>query len=250
MPKRKRENDEHEVDKFQGANDESLPRRGILADDPIDNEYENLDDSDEEDCLEGGEKKDERLDFRQKTQKHQEPATITKDGDIKITPFNLNEELEEGQFDRDGNFIFKKKDDDQDEEADDTWAETVDWAEVERKEKERHEEMIVDEAKTQPDEETLLRDEQTCYREMLRIMQPDESVQKTIRRLGNSIPRRRPFNKNARKQPDTSGPSDSSAINEAKRKLDLMIELADLRLRDGDMDIYQKTYDDLEDKIN
>lgn len=39
----------------------------------------------------------------------QEKATVEYDEDIKITPFNMKEELEEdGYFDGAGNFIFKK----------------------------------------------------------------------------------------------------------------------------------------------
>ena len=39
----------------------------------------------------------------------QEDATIKSYGDIKITPFNLKEEMEEGHFDSEGNLhCFKK----------------------------------------------------------------------------------------------------------------------------------------------
>ena len=39
----------------------------------------------------------------------QEDFTIEKDGEIKITPFNLQEEQEEGHFAKDGNFVWKKE---------------------------------------------------------------------------------------------------------------------------------------------
>ena len=38
----------------------------------------------------------------------QEDVTIEKEGEVKITPFNLKEEQEEGHFAKDGNFVWKK----------------------------------------------------------------------------------------------------------------------------------------------
>lgn len=235
-----------------------LPRLNPLIQDHIENEYEHLDDDD--DLEDDGEpratilKKDEY----EQIINAQQPMTVTREDDIEFTPFNLVDELEEGSFDKAGNFVFKKKDgEEQDEGGNDTWAESIDWAEVERMEKEkteqqrgRSESSRAQESKSQ----VTMRDEQTCHKEMLRIMRPGETVQKTIRRLGNSIPRRRPFKRNARKteQPGSSSEisNDQQAIEDAKRRLDLIIELADQRLRDGDMDIYQRSYDDLEDAIN
>jgi hypothetical protein len=40
----------------------------------------------------------------------QEHATIGFDDDVKITPFNIDEELEEGHYDETGCFHWKKKD--------------------------------------------------------------------------------------------------------------------------------------------
>jgi len=40
----------------------------------------------------------------------QERATIGFDDDVKITPFNVEEELDEGHYDEEGCFHWKKKD--------------------------------------------------------------------------------------------------------------------------------------------
>ncbi len=40
----------------------------------------------------------------------QERATIGFDDDVKITPFNIDEELDEGHYDETGCFQWKKKD--------------------------------------------------------------------------------------------------------------------------------------------
>lgn len=39
----------------------------------------------------------------------EEDNTITKDGDIQITPFNMKEEMTEGHFDTEGNYFWKKE---------------------------------------------------------------------------------------------------------------------------------------------
>lgn len=56
----------------------------------------------------------------------QEEATIEFDDETKITPFNMREELEEGYYDAEENFVFKKKK----EEIKDAWLDNIDWASV------------------------------------------------------------------------------------------------------------------------
>lgn len=165
----------------------------------------------------------------------QEPATHPSYGDIQLTPFNMDDELEEGEFDRAGNFVYKKKEK-LDETNNDSWAESIDWSRVKdptEKEKEKPEE---------PEPEAAV-DPIKFYKQMLRIMKYDETVQKTIRRLGNDVPKRRP-NKNKFKEPETP------ETIEARAKLNAMIEFAHRLLENGDVDIYQKSYEDLEEAIN
>jgi hypothetical protein len=52
----------------------------------------------------------------------QEGATIDCDEGIPITPFNLDEEMQEGHFDAEGNYYVKK-----DEEIRDNWLDNIDW---------------------------------------------------------------------------------------------------------------------------
>ena len=53
----------------------------------------------------------------------QENATVEFDGDIKITAFNMEEEMQDGHFDKEGTFIFKK------DKAlvKDSWLDNIDW---------------------------------------------------------------------------------------------------------------------------
>lgn len=52
----------------------------------------------------------------------QEVATIDCDEGVPITPFNLDEEMEEGHFDSEGNYFIKK-----DQEIRDNWLDNIDW---------------------------------------------------------------------------------------------------------------------------
>lgn len=52
----------------------------------------------------------------------QEVATIDFDEGVRITPFNLDEEMEEGYFDSEGNYFINK-----DKEIKDNWLDNIDW---------------------------------------------------------------------------------------------------------------------------
>lgn len=52
----------------------------------------------------------------------QEGATIDCDEGVPITPFNLDEEMQEGHFDSEGNYFIKK-----DQEIRDNWLDNIDW---------------------------------------------------------------------------------------------------------------------------
>lgn len=227
----------------QHGKDKLANKAGRLEETYIENEYEHVDDEDdlEEEKIVGARKKE-----FSSILKAQEPDTLHKYGDIHITPFNLKEEINDGELDVKGDFIIKKNsrkkanlDDD-----DDDWAETIDWLAVERLEKEQATKDVHMSEEQEPEE---VLDKITCYKRMLRIMRPDETVQKSIRRLGNSIPKR-----NFKKPKSTIEATTSSQddIADAKLKFDSLVELAHLRLEDGDINIYQKTYEDLEEAIN
>lgn len=57
--------------------------------------------------------------------KGQEDGVVGQDGEIRITPFNMQEELEEGHFDTQGMYHWKKEKDVQD-----NWLENIDWCKV------------------------------------------------------------------------------------------------------------------------
>lgn len=52
----------------------------------------------------------------------QEDATIDCDEGVPITPFNLEEEMQEGHFDSEGNYFIKKE-----QQIRDNWLDNIDW---------------------------------------------------------------------------------------------------------------------------
>lgn len=167
-----------------------------------------LDDEYEDDEIEGEESLVKQEQMFKIALKSQEPTTSH---NLKITPFNMTEELEEGHFDAHGNYIFSKP------QKPDNWVDSIDWDAVETK----------DVKNTPTEDKEAPPTEFECYRNMLRIMIYNETVEKCIKRLGK-----------VRDKQDI------------KHKLNVMIELAHQRVEAGDLDIYQKSYENLEEAIN
>jgi len=55
----------------------------------------------------------------------QEEGAVCQEGGVKITPFNMREEMEEGHFDTEGNYHWKNE-----KEIRDNWLENIDWVKV------------------------------------------------------------------------------------------------------------------------
>lgn len=163
----------------------------------------------------------------------QEEITIEKEGEIKITPFNLKEEQEEGHFAKDGNFVWKKE-----KEIADTWLDNVDWVKVKELSKE---ETAREEAKDEEEDEAEeAYSEIASYKECLKLLRPGESVAKAIRRLagGKKPTTQRKWQQKNKKNTETE---------EEKKNRELMTKLsgyADTILsRSGNMEIYEETYE-------
>ncbi len=52
----------------------------------------------------------------------QEAGNVTREGGVQITPFNMKEEMEEGHFDSEGMYHWKKE-----EQIKDHWLDNIDW---------------------------------------------------------------------------------------------------------------------------
>lgn len=176
----------------------------------------------------------------------EEEEHFNRPDEIEITPFNLDEELRDGNFDASGTYILNKNPD----EIKDVWADSIDWAAIKKNEQTNptiaSTSQEVD--KTSDDESNESKDKILYFKQMLRVMKPNETVKKTIRRLGDQIPKKS-FKSKPTVKPEQPKLS-AEEIDECKRKLDIMIESAHICLKLGDVDIYSKTFDDLEEAID
>lgn len=171
----------------------------------------------------------------------QEDPTIDFDDDIQITPFNMKDEMEEGHFDSDGTFIFDKT-----KNIRDNWIDNIDWVRIKESERKKAQEAINAREEAQ-DEELPPVDKVALYKEMLDIMQPQETVAKALRRLGKS--KGKPMTtaqrwKAKRQKSELQGGEGSEEREKAEQDKRIMLrltEVADLLVQDGMMEIYEAT---------
>lgn len=105
------------------------------------------------------------------------------EGNVPLTAFNMREELEEGHFDRQGNFIWTEE-----KEIRDEWLDNINWSHVKKATKAAGSmttKGLGEESDSGGEEEHF--DEFKVYKELLVYMQPNETVNKTIRRLGGKF---------------------------------------------------------------
>ncbi|GIY40088.1 CD2 antigen cytoplasmic tail-binding protein 2 homolog [Caerostris extrusa] len=170
----------------------------------------------------------------------QEDRTIDFDGEIKITPFNMKEELEEGYFDKEGTYIFKKED-----EIKDQWLDDIDWVKI----------KAVEASKRKQDEDSNSEDERppidlvAKYTQMLELMKPGESVQRAICRLGGNKSSRSASSR-WKKKKESNNMNTNEENEKDVEKLQLLTSLADDIVHSGDMDIYQQTYEKMTFYVN
>lgn len=195
-------------------------------------------DSDEEDEPKGDVLDEEEIEG-------QEEATIDYDEGIKITPFNMKEELQTGHFDKQGTFIFDKE-----EDIRDNWIDNIDWQQIKQFNKKNKSTGSFE------DEESF--DTRQIYQQMFELMQPGETVLKALRRLGgskgkpaSSIDRWK--NKKQTNKTDNSGAKSATSTNtfddvkkrEDKENMLRLTGFADKLLNAGQMEVYEMTYEKL-----
>uniref|UniRef100_A0A4W6CIG9 CD2 antigen cytoplasmic tail-binding protein 2 n=1 Tax=Lates calcarifer TaxID=8187 RepID=A0A4W6CIG9_LATCA len=180
----------------------------------------------------------------------QEGATIDFDEGVSITPFNLEEEMQEGHFDSEGNYFIKKE-----QQIRDNWLDNIDWVRIkeqpfkqkkkglgakrtrragdedEAEEEKKREEQQADreneeeEEETEPAEDPLASYTQHQLTEaVVELLLPGETVAAALRRLGGLRGRK--------KGKDTE-------------KLEKLTALADRLVGSGMYEIYQQTYEKL-----
>lgn len=171
----------------------------------------------------------------------QEDDTMNMDGDIKITPFNLKEEQEEGAFSADGNFVWNDKKD----ELKDAWLDDIDWVKV--KEKSAAEIKKAEEEDEKEEENQEKYNEIQTYREILKALKPKESVAKALRRLGGN---KKPLSSTERWKRKKAGYVEDPAEKAAKESMLALTGLADTIItRSGNMEVYDETFESITYRI-
>ncbi|KAL1117643.1 hypothetical protein AAG570_003958 [Ranatra chinensis] len=166
----------------------------------------------------------------------QEEGGVMLEEGMHFTPFNMKEEMEEGHFDTDGMYHWKK-----DKEVKDSWLENIDWVKVKEKTKGTGENSV-----SSDDDLPEAFDTDQLYKKILSYLKPKESIAKALQRLGG----KKSLSASERLKLKKAGllpPKDSS--NDSQSVIDLT-ELANKILTHlGNMDIYQETYEQIQDRL-
>ncbi|KAI9578828.1 CD2 antigen cytoplasmic tail-binding protein 2 homolog [Glossina fuscipes] len=151
--------------------------------------------------------------------------------EVKITPFNMREELQEGHFDKEGHFHWNKE-----TEIKDSWLDNIDWVKV-KTEKTYLNSEDSNESGTLPP----AFNEMKVYQQLMSYMCDNEKVNETLRRLGRGRKKLSSVERIKQRK---------SCTDEAAEKITQFTELAnEILTRTGNMDIYQMSYRQIQAKI-
>ncbi|KAL7078073.1 hypothetical protein ACQ4LE_002118 [Meloidogyne hapla] len=184
-------------------------------------------DSDEEDNVNDYEK----LDMRKV--EGQEDATQEYEGEIKIMPFNMNDDLEEGHFDAFGTFIYNKKE----AAIRDAWLDNIEWDKAKDAAGDKWGKLN-DDVKTNEKEEDL--ELKTIYSKLLDLLEVGETIDGALKKLnsqkGLSASEERKRRWAAKKSGNNTLPIQNDSI---QNKIAELTTLADSLVSLGQMEAYQ-----------
>lgn len=169
----------------------------------------------------------------------EEDGVDRQEGEQKMTAFNMKEEMEEGHFDKDGHFIWNNE-----KEIQDNWLDNIDWHKIKHSQESANKYMISEDglgADSDSGEENEQFNEISLYKSMLQYMKPKETVNKALKRLGGEYMKLSSVERLRRKKAGTL--HDNKEVTQ-------LTELANQILtKQGNMDIYQETYEEITIKI-
>ncbi|XP_018317886.1 CD2 antigen cytoplasmic tail-binding protein 2 homolog isoform X2 [Mycetomoellerius zeteki] len=166
---------------------------------------------------------------------------------VGFTAFNMKEELEEGHFDKDGHYLWKKE-----KQITDNWLDNIDWVQVKpgstniQKSTKSSKSYGLGDSDSD-DEGDIMFDPIPLYKQILEYLKPGETVSKTLCRLGKGKKKLTTAERwKKKKESKTSKEEeDPNSVNITK-----LTELAnELLTRSGNMDIYQESYEQIKKKI-
>lgn len=179
---------------------------------------------------------------------------------IQITPFNMKEELEEGHFDGDGHFQWKKQ-----SEIKDHWLDNLDWVKIQKLDNDRKQKAaesgdqeqstsaggggLGDSSSESEDEEEAEKQKSlknfdviAAYRRILELMKPRESIKRTLQRLGQSSAKISSIERFRRKK--------AGIVDENAKLVTELTELTNnILTKMGNMNVYEETYEEISAKF-
>ncbi|XP_058464225.1 CD2 antigen cytoplasmic tail-binding protein 2 homolog [Malaya genurostris] len=165
------------------------------------------------------------------------------DGETKITPFNMKEEMEEGHFDADGHYLWKKGG-----EIRDNWLDNIDWVKIKNdpnyKDKKVSLVKGLAESDSEDDSDDKIKpfDASSTYRSILDMMEPKETIKKALQRIGKKTVKLTTAQRWKMKKLGT--------LDESSEKITKLTELAnEILTQEGNMDIYDETYEMIQKKV-
>ncbi|XP_017098862.2 CD2 antigen cytoplasmic tail-binding protein 2 homolog [Drosophila bipectinata] len=160
--------------------------------------------------------------------------------DVKVTPFNMKEELEEGHFDKDGHYHWNKE-----TEAKDNWLDNIDWMKIENQKnafdpaKDNQDSNSSDDAIVPAENAFNLSKNLT---KMLEFMKAGETVKMTLQRLGSQRPVLTTLQRIKQKK--------AGVVDTKTQEISKLTELAnEILSKTGNMDIYEETFEAIKAKI-
>lgn len=157
----------------------------------------------------------------------------------------MKEELEEGHFDSAGHFQWKK-----DKDIKDNWLDNLDWVKIKKLDGARKEQSssatesrgLADSSSDDEDESLDNFDVIGAYRRILELMKPNETIKKTLQRLGKESAKISSIERFRRKK---AGIVDENSV--------LVTEITELcnkiLTKLGNMDVYEESYDEINKKF-
>ncbi|XP_065087661.1 CD2 antigen cytoplasmic tail-binding protein 2 homolog isoform X1 [Ochlerotatus camptorhynchus] len=166
------------------------------------------------------------------------------DNEMKFTPFNMKEEMEEGHFDADGHYLWKKG-----AEIRDNWLDNIDWVKIKndpnyKEKKEAELKGLADsDSEDEEDEKGTGFDSSKTYQNILDMMEPKETIKKALQRIGKKTAKLTTAQRWKMKKAGT--------LDDSSEKVTRLTELAnEILTREGNMDIYDETYEMIQKKVN
>lgn len=218
MNKRKLSEYDENIASQKNTKKQVNPKKNSLDSDEEDDEVDEADYALNEDDIEG-----------------EEDGVAGQYDEIKTTAFNMREEMEEGHFDQNGHYIWKKE-----KEIKDNWLDNIDWQviKVRPTDIKKTDELGLGEESDEDIDESM-KDFQVnaCYREILKYMQPKETIAKCLQRLGKSKKKLSTIERIKMKK---------AGLLETDTQVTKLTELTNNLLKHtGNMDIYQETFESL-----